>query len=379
MAVAATSAAPAAPGQAAAASPAGANPFQLVTNLYAEKNVQGLQTGLQLGNATIPTGGAINAGQYLRALRLIVRTVTAGVAGTPTADGTAALFSTLSLTNVDGSEILYAMPSYSHWLIQTYGRPWEANMCAAYDYAANGNSPSATFVLQPEVRWTAGALANTDTRSQYRYGAVLAPVSAIATGSTTPPVISVQPVMEAYAQPDDTDLQGTRNQAVPPGINLQVKRRHQVFTLNAGGDNTLLSTLTGNALRLMILLTRNNAGQRVDGLSDPLYWQVDNRSLGKLSPDIAWQWASDFYTPWKANVSVNATGTPAAHGVSDTGTYLFPRYLDPGNVKGSGWMYTANNTKLQWESATAGGATQAELITDEVYPVGEVDPALVDI
>lgn len=380
MAVAATSAAPAPSGQSAPVSGgAGTNPFQLVTNLYAEKNVQGLQTGLQLSNGTIPTGGAVNAGQYLRAVRLIVRTVTAGEGGTPTADGTAALFSTLSLTNVDGSEILYAMNSYSHWLIQTYGRPWEANMVSQYDYTADGNSPSGTFLLQPEVRWTACCLANTDTRSQYRYDAVLGAVSNIATGSETPPTISIQPVMEAYAQPDDSDLQGTPNQAVPPGINLQTKRRHQVFNMNAAGNNTFLSTLTGNALRLQVLVTRNTAGQRIDGLSDPLYWQIDNRSLGKLNPDLVWQWANDFYTPWAANVSTNATQSANAHGVSDTGIYLFPRYLDPGNVKGDGWMYTANNTKLQWESATANGGSQLELITDEVYPVGEVDPSLMDI
>lgn len=380
MAVAATAAGPAAAGQSAnVTGGGGGNPFQLVTNLYAEKNVQGLQTGVQLQNGIIPTGGAVNAGQYLRALRLIVRTVTAGAGGTPTADGTAALFSTLALTNVDGSEILYAMGSYSHWLIQTYGRPWQSNMVAAYDYVADGNSPSATFVLQPEIRWSAASLANTDTRSQYRYDAVLAPVTNIATGSTTPPVISVQPVMEAWAQPDDSDLQATPNQPVPPGINLQNKRRHQVFNMNAAGNNTFLSTLTGNALRLQVLVTRNTAGQRIDGLSDPLYWQIDNRSLGKLNPDLVWQWANDFYAPWRGNLQTNPTQSDNAHGVSDTGIYLFPRYLDPGNVTGQGWQYTANNTKLQWESATANGGSQLELITDEVYPVGEVDPSLVDI
>src|SRR5215471_12663210 len=100
----------AAPAPAQGQAPAtGANPFQLATNTYAEKNVQGIVTSQLLGAAPIPTGGAVNAGQFLRALRLIVRTVTPGVAGTATQDATTALFSTLDLTNVDGSEILFAM------------------------------------------------------------------------------------------------------------------------------------------------------------------------------------------------------------------------------------------------------------------------------
>lgn len=350
----------------------GGNPFQLVTNLYAEKNVQGLVVSQQLGAAPIPTGGAINAGQYLRALRLLIRTVTPGVAGVATQDSTTALFSTLDLNNVDGSEILFAMSSVSHYFRQKYGHPWLTDMTKAYDYAS-GNSPSATFVLMPEIRWTAGVLANTDTRSQYRYDAVLAAASAIATGYTTNPTVSVTPVMEAWAQPDDEDLQGAPNQPTPPGINLQVKVRHQIFNMAAAGDNTFLSTLTGNALRNNILVTRNNAGARVDGLSDPLYWQLDNRSLGKLNPDIVWQWANDFYASWAPGLS------NGAHGVCDTGVYVFPRFLDPGDLTGQGWLYTANNTKNQWESSTNNAATSCEQISDEVYPVGDVDPSLVDI
>jgi hypothetical protein len=57
---------------------AGANPFQIATNLYAEKNLQGAQTGLLLSANPVVGGGSVNAGQYLRALRLMYLTVTAG-------------------------------------------------------------------------------------------------------------------------------------------------------------------------------------------------------------------------------------------------------------------------------------------------------------
>jgi hypothetical protein len=205
--------------------------------------------------------------------------------------------------------------------------------------------------------------------------------------------------MDAWAQPDAMDSQGTPNQPVPPGVNLQLKRRHQIFTLNANAsDNILLSTLTGNAIRGMVIVTRNSSGVRVDGFVDPIYWQLDNRSLGRLNPDIVRQWTEDYYNQYDlygmssqapgaagAYVSTNATdpigatGLYAGAGSADLGAYVFQRFMNPGDLYGQGWLYTANSTKLQFESSTQNSAATAELITDEVYPVGAVDPLLVDI
>jgi len=349
----------------------GQNPFQIATNLYAEKNNQGLITSQILGAAQIPGGGSINAGNYLRGVRLIVRTVTPGVAGAVTPDAPWNIFAQLDLINVDGSEILYNMPGYSYYLSQKYFRPWLQSPDTAYDGAAStALSPQFTLFLQPEVRWTAGVLANTDTRSQYRWDQTLNTAAAVGTGYTTAPTISVTPYMDAWAQPDAQDLQGTANQPVPPGVNLQTKRRHQIFSMNAAGSNNIyLSTLTGNALRGMILVSRDSTGARVQSISDPLYWQLDNRSLGRLNPDIIRQWKEDFYASY-------------SRGPLETGVAVFPRFLDPGDLDGQGWLYTSNATKLQWETATAAGVTgigTMELIADEVYPVGPVDPQLVDL
>jgi hypothetical protein len=249
----------------------------------------------------------------------------------------------------------------------------------------------------PEIRFTAGCLANTDTRSQYRFDYSL---SGAGLGAyATYPTVALVPYMDAWAQPDAMDLQSTPNQPVPPGVNLQVKRRHQIFTLNANGsDNVLLSTLTGNAIRAALIVTRNAAGVRVDGFTDPIYWQLDNRSLGRLNPDIVRQWVEDFYNDYElygmasqapgaagaysstnATDAIGATGLYQGAGSDDLGVYCFPRFMDPGDMYGSGWLYTANSTKLQWESVTANSAVTAELICDEVYPVGAVDPMLVDI
>lgn len=389
----------------------GQNPFQIATNLYAEKNLQGLQTGVtaQTGSNSQQFGGSINAGQFLRGLRLMVRN--ANVPATITqvnstaiasVDGPFALIQNADLINVDGSEILYNMSGYAHYLAEKYAKPWKKDRALAYDFQplAAGNGGAFTLPLFPEIRWTAGVLANTDTRSQYRFDYTLAGVTA-----GTAPTYNITPYMDAWAQPDANDLQGTPNQPVPPGVNLQVKRRHQIFTANAGADNTFLSTLTGNAIRCMILIARNSSGVRVDGFSDPLYWYLDNRSLGRLNPDIIRQWAEDqynsynlfgaggysaapnsFYTaaPWavdqlgvnQANYGTGATGGAPS---MDFGVAVFPRFIEPGELFGQGWLYTANSTKLSFETVANNSATTVELVAEEVYPVGNVDPSLVDI
>lgn len=404
MAQAATGGAPAGGGQGAGAS-VGQNPFQICTNLYAEKNLQGLQTAVAASPTSQQFGGQVNAGQFLRGVHLMVRnanvpsaitTINGRTVGTQT-DGAFDVLANLDLINVDGSEILYNMSAYAHYLMQKNGKPWLKDRVLGYDYqpVAAANGGSFTIFLQPEVRWTAGVLANTDTRSQYRFDYTLSAIAA-----TTQPTYNITPYMDAWAQPDANDLQGTPNQPVPPGVNLQVKRRHQLFSINAGADNTILSTLTGNAIRVAAIVARNTAANsvRVDGFSDPLYWYLDNRSLGRLNPDIIRTWAEDQYTTYDQYGASSIAGSnfyTVANNVTDglaanTGNYagapsndfgvaIFPRFIEPGELYGQGWLYTANSTKLAWETVAANSANQYELIVDEVYPVGNVDPTLVDI
>src|SRR5215469_13552348 len=331
----------------------GQNPFQICTNLYAEKNLQGLQTNIATTGTAQQFGGQVNAGQFLRGVHLMVRNsntpvalATVGGTAIASADGAMAVLQNADLINVDGSEILYNMPAYSHYVQQKYGKPWLRDWVQSYDYQplAATNGGAFTLFLQPEIRWTAGVLANTDTRSQYRFDYTLA-----AQTGTTVANYNITPYMDAWAQPDANDLQGTPNQPVPPGVNLQVKRRHQLFSINAGADNTILSTLTGNAIRCALLVARNTASNsvRVDGFSDPLYWYLDNRSLGRLNPDIVRQWSEDQYTTYDQygassiagsnfyTVAQNATDGLAANTgnyagalSNDFGVATFPRFIE---------------------------------------------------
>ena len=91
------------------------------------------------------------------------------------------------------------------------------------------------------------------------------------------------------------------------------------------------------------------------------------------------------YFPQTAGVPVGAAAAGAASSMTtarrETGVYVFPRFIKPGSMYGQGWLYTANSTKEIFESSSVAGysAGTMELISDEVYPVGPVDPSLTDI
>jgi hypothetical protein len=348
----------------------GQNPFQFATNWYAEKIVSTL-TGIptSLGTGQIPFFIQINPGNFYRGTRFIVRS-SGATGGAPTADAPTNLFAALDTENTDGAEILYNMGGYAHEQVQTFGRPWYGNLRQSYDFSA-GPNPSFTLFLSTEIRNTAGVLANTDSRSQYRHTGSLATAATVASGLTGTLAVTVTPYMDCYAQPDAADLQGVANEPLPEGLNLQVKRRHEIPSLNtAGADNIIQTHETGNLIRLEVLITRDANSNRQEALTDPIRWQVDNRNLGTFSPDMLRQWNKDQYANYYGSF------------VSPAGVYLFPRYWNPGDMTGQGWLETNSSTKITHESSTAAGIIGSgtmEIITDEVIPVNQFGFDLVHI
>lgn len=351
---------------AAGAGGGGGNPFWVASNWYAEKMPNIISTQLTAAQQSF-TNQNINAGQFLRGVRFIVRS-TGGTTGPVTADNPANLFASMELDNVDGANIMFPMTGYAYMQSQAYFRPWNGNPTAAYDYAASVN-PSMTMFLQPEIRHTAGVLSNTDSRNQFKYSVTLATATTIASAGTAP-TVTVTPFMDAWAQPDAEDLEGVPNQPLPPGLNIQTTRRHEIQTLqNASSDNIYITRLTGNLIRGMILILRDSNNARQDYATDPIRWTVDNKSLGAISPDELFNWNQQFY------------GTDSQ--IRPTGVYVYSRFFDPGNLKGQGWLPTNSATKLQWEFTTSATGTNLpgtiELITDEVIPVGPIPSSLVNI
>lgn len=376
----ATSAGAGTAGQAGSAS---ANPFWEVTNLFAQANKSGSTAATLLGASTVAGGSNINPGNFLRGLRLLVRTSTIGVStatypvlatNQQANDYPYNIFQNLGLLNVDGSEILYnVIGGYAWAQAHRFGRPWLADPNLSYDFCASPIAPSFTIFLQPEVRQQLGALENTDTRSQYNWTQTINSTTNIySTAPGTAPTITVTPYVDMWAQPDSTDLEQVSNQQVPNGVNLQSKTRHQTFTMNsAASDNFILSSLTGNAIRFMLVIVRDSNLARQDWLTTNVQWQLDQRNLSTFATDNIFQWAEDFYRYY------GGVTRPC-------GVYPFPRFYSPGSLYGQGWLYTANSTALSWESntlSTAGSNLPGtiELLQEEIYATGPVDPSLIDL
>jgi hypothetical protein len=104
--------------------------------------------------------------------------------------------------------------------------------------------------------------------------------------------------------------------------------------------------------------------------------QYGTYTLGNKSGAIP---GANYQTTSTAVDALGVTGNYAGAGSEDVGVYVFPRFMLPGELYGQGWLYTANSTKLAFESSSANSVSTVELVVDEVYPVGNVDPSLVDI
>lgn len=361
MVASATAAAPA-----ASASGGGPTvPFLIASNVYVEKF--NTQTS-QLTANTQPFTINIIPNGYLSAVRVELRS-TGGAGGVTTADNPWTVYQNIELDNIDGANILYPMGGWSHYIANWMYKPWLGDPARRYDYAASQN-PSGSLSIAPEIRGTAGVLANTDARSQYKVAYTLAATTAIGTGLTTAPTTTTTLYLETWAQPDKTDLHGNAQEAVPPGLNVQTLRRHQLGALNGvGAANTIQLANTGNELRGVLMVTRDSNGARVDALSDPIRWRLDTRAMGVFSPNELFNLMGDTYEQLQNGTSVRPTGV-----------YMWQRFRDPGDFQGQSWLTTTNATYVIFESTTAAGIASPgtwEVITDEVIPVGPV-PAELD-
>lgn len=347
----------------------GTVPYFYGSNLYAQKF--GQIDATQLGATAADFTYNVIPGGFLRGVRLQMRSA-GGVGGIATADNPWNVWQSIKLENVDGSEIMKPMGGYAYYLGARFFRPWDGDPARRRDYAA-GPNPSGTLFIKPEIRQTAGVLANTDARSQYRIAYSLNTATAVNTGGTTAPTISITKYAEIWAQPDSSDAHGNQIQALPSGLAIATLRRHDIKTLNgAGSENVLQLSLTGNEIRGLILVVRDSNAARQDYLSDPIRWTIDNRNLGVFSPFEVFDHMEDFYDQLQSGSSTRPQGV-----------YVFPRFFDPGSLKGQSWMGTTNATYLTWETSTLSTATNVpgtvEIIADEVVPVGAVPMELESI
>lgn len=345
-------------------------PFFYGTNQYVEKFF--VSPATLLGAATPEFVANVNPGGFLRGVRCEIRS-TGGVlgAGTVAADAPFNVLLSATLENIDGSPIIYPAPGYTHYIRNLYCRPWYGDAAKRFDFS-NGVNVSASLFFQPEIRHTAGVLANTDARALYRFRFTINASTAVYTvAPTTAATVTVTLYMESWAQPDSRDLRGNPIEELPPGLNIATLARRQILNLAAAGaDNTFQLSNMGNEVRAIVFVFRNSTNVRTDLLGASTRWRLDNRSLGVFSDQEVINRMNDFYELLNSGTTVRPTGT-----------YAFPRFYQPGTMKGESWLPTTNATYMIFETATGAGGTggTVEIITDEVVPVGPVPMELESI
>lgn len=344
-------------------------PYFYGTNQYVEKFFTASQL---LGAAQAEVVSNVNPGGFMRGVRIEVRSA-GGVIGSGvlSGDGPWSVGASATLENIDGSPIIYPMSCYTHMIKQWFGRPWHGDPSRRFDFS-NTINPSFSLFVQPEIRHTAGVLANTDARALYRVRFTFATLAQfLATvGTATAPTVTATFYLESWAQPDAADLRGNPIEEIPPGLNLATIQRRQILGFSAAGaSNTFQLSNMGNEIRAIIHIARDSTGVRADLFSGTVRWRIDNRSLGAFSTQEIFNRMSDFYESLQ-----NGSTRP-------TGVYVFPRFYDPGRMVGESWLSTTNATYNIFELDTGAGGTNGtdEIVTDEVVPVGPVPMELESI
>lgn len=342
----------------------GTVPFILASNIYVEKFSTVSQA---LGASSIPQTINVIPNGYLSNVRMELRS-SGATAGTLNADGPPNVYASIELDNIDGANIIYPMSGYAHNVSNWLFKPWNGNPAQRFDWA-NSINPSCSISMQPEIRATAGVLANTDARSQYKIAYTLNTAANVVSGLSGTLTTVTTLYLETWAQPDARDLHNNPQEPVPPGLNLQTLRRHQILTLNgAGSANTFQLANTGNELRGVLIIVRDSSNVRQDWLTDPIRFRLDTRAMGTFSPDELFNIMNDLTPQLQSGTAVRPTGV-----------YFWQRFRNPGEMTGVGWLTTTNATYAIFESATSGsgGVGTVEIITDEAIPVGPV-PAELD-
>jgi hypothetical protein len=356
----------------AASAAAGSNPFWSASSWYFEANNQEIANGsYQLTSSQKTFSIPLNSKGYFRKYRCVVRS-SGAVGGTPQNDAPENLFQQITFQVPSGSEFFQVMTGWDHRNMNAFGRPWEGDPTQYYDYGRNIN-PSFQLTLPPEIRSTAGALANMDARRSYLVAGTLATTTQLnGSSASTAPTITFASGIDVWAQVDDKDLQGTSNEQVPPGYSMQVYRRKvSNNTLNgAGASNTIdARTITGNLQRLITLVLRDSNGNRQDYFADPINWKLDSKTLGNWTFAGLQGMFNDFY------------GTDILQ--RPTGVYLWPRFHNPVTGVGQGWNDTNGATSEVWTASTIATGTNlpgtVEIQIEDVVPLASMPASLMNI
>lgn len=306
---------------------------------------------------------------YMRHILVEVTTVKKGKkAKTKSEDAPFNILSNVQIGDVNGAPIFGPIDGYGAlWstIIGGYaGRP-DPRVMPFFDDGAESEEPA--FLLRVPVEISHfdgfGSLANQNAAASYRVSLSLnALKNVFEEGAEESPELRIRVWLEAWSLPNETDVNGRPQAEAPPM--LDSAQYHSFFQKNTQkGANTILLVRVGSLIRNLIIIARDEEGERSDGVfPNPATLEWDSRKIREDSQIMLQELLSASVPELKTR---------------DAGVFAYPLDRSTKNTVGDDtptlWLPTVQSTRLEVKgSAEEAGSWQ--IITNDVAPVA-VQPA----
>lgn len=318
---------------------------------------------LQLGPFDVPAYG------YFRHLLVEVTTATAGEGAEANAEQNEdfpwSIFSNIQINDVNGAPIFGPLDGFaSLYASITGGYAGRPDPRTMEYYKKEVLNPAFLLRIPIEIshRDGFGSLANQNAAASYKVYLTLNTLAGLMkTGKsaklTKAPKVRVRGWLEAWSLPNERDIAGNPQAEAPPM--LDSAQYYSYYKTNVqSGQNTKLLVRVGSLIRNLVVIARNESGERKDKVfSNPGQLEWDSRQMREDSQIML--------------VEHLAASVPELK-IRDVGVfaYLLDRSLKNtvGDDSPNLWYPTVQSTRLELRGSNEEAGTW-QIITNDVAPV----------
>jgi hypothetical protein len=333
----------------------------------------------QLAPIQIPANG------YMRTVWLLCQVTSTGNSATVAFQNDApfSLFNQISFTAANGDSLQNPMNGFAQYVVDKYG-------CFSNDQAydplrdpnflktsgAGSTGGSAYFQLfipcEFDARDGAGSLANMAANQAFNLNLYLDTLTALySTSPTTAPTVTITVIVDYWAAPADTNLQGVPQATTPICNNLVSLLQVQTPPIVPSTDQIIQLQNVGNTIRWLMFILRNSSGVRTEtDWPNVLQFSVNN--------DV---WNYKQKNKWRNQMAINyglfagVTATPTVNAM-DNGVFVYTDFINDGssgdNIATASsnrdlMLVTGSGTALNIEAQNWGaGASSLTVITNSL-------------
>lgn len=293
---------------------------------------------------------------YLRDIVIDV-TVTGTTGATYNPDAPYNVLESVQLTDVNGQPIvlLSGYDLYIANLLGGYSQHADTSQYPGFTQAATGFSFQVRIPVEIVQRNALGSLPNMNAAMTYKVKVTLAPIDEVYATNGAGATANIKMLLEAWAQPMATDLNGVPNTVRPPHEGTTQNWSEYVKGITVG-QNTVRMTRVGNVIRNLVFINRDASGVRTDtGIPTELRLLIDGKTWRQNSFAYEQQRMFELY-------GYGTAERPA-------GVWILALTDDfdgtPGEEMGDYWLATTGATRLELQ-ATFTAAGSLMILTNDI-------------